>query len=197
MSEAKPELTERELSYHVATVGVAAKHAASEAGGDPAQLRALVAAVKHGSADTPVRNDLKGFTLRSDDLLVTLCLNLHTVAFGFDPRSQLGSLVNQEPETRNQEQARSASRMQAIAVLGFIFTQAEDAWEMLDLATSAESSDEEKKYARRDFNRAAVEFGGSFKVDEIEILMTHLIRLARQHPPADDESPGKAQAPAP
>lgn len=194
MSEAKPELTERELSYHVATAGVAAKHAASEAGGDPAQLRAIVAAVKHGSADTPVRNDLKGFTLRSDDLLVTLCLNLHTVAFGVDPRSQLGSLAEGGAGTP----ARlSADRMQALAVLGFIFTQAEDAWEMLDLATSAESTDDEKKYARRDFNRAAVEFGGSFKEAEIATLLAHLLRLARQHPPVDDEPPGKPAAPAP
>lgn len=197
MSEAKPELTERELSYHVATAGVAAKHAASEAGGDPAQLRALVAAVKHGSADTPVRNDLKGFTLRSDDLLVTLCLNLHTVAFGVDPRAALSGVVNQEPGTKNDEPARSAARMQALAVLGFIFTQAEDAWELLDLATSAESTDDEKKYARRDFNRAAVEFGGSFKEAEITTLLAHLLRLTRQHPPVDDEPPGKPAAPAP
>lgn len=216
MSEAdKPKLTARDLSFHVATAGADAKKIAAEQGGDPAQLRSLVEASRLGStADSlrgcaaPVRLALKGFALRSDDLLVTLCFNLHMVAFGVDPRSQLSGLVKQsarneagvevaEMTTQLPPEQASAQRMKALAVLGFIFTQAEDAWEILDLATSAESTDDEKKYARRDFNRAALEFGGSFKEAEIETLLAHLLRLARQHPPADEDPPGKQEAPAP
>jgi hypothetical protein len=187
MSEdTKPKITERDLSFHVATAGAAAKDEAATLGGDPTHFRSLVAGARE-SVIPPGKHALKGFPLREDDLLVTLGLNLYHIAFGADAIHQMrgievkeGSLVIAEKSPAN-----TARQMQAIAALGFLFTQAEDAWEMLGT----------RKDARRDFLRAALDFGGSFSETETAVLTAHIARLLRRVPESDG-TPGKQESPA-
>ncbi len=206
----KPELTERALSFHVATAGAAAKDEAAGIGGDPTQLRSLVAASRE--AQPPLitlgisKAVLKNFPLRQDDVIVTLCLNLYEVAFGADPIHQMRGIEVKEKDgtdgqkvsvlfTAEKTPANAAIQMQAIAALGYIFTQAEEAWELLDQATDVALDDDGRKYARRDFIRAALDFGGSFTQDDTAILTQHIAKLLRRVPESDS-TPGKQAGPA-
>lgn len=207
----KTTLTEREVSYHVATAGAEAKVEAAELGGDPAQMRGLVAAARLDAPASAItvgtpKGLLKGAVLRQDDLLVTLCLNLYVAAFGVDPCHQAAGLVVKEKQSEQGEMLRLLShmpetpenmalKMRAIAALGFIFTQAEDAWELLDQATEVNLDEEGRKIARRDFIRAALEFGGSFTQAETTLLLQHVARLMKRVPDTDTE-PGKQAGPA-
>lgn len=208
----KPTLTERDLSFHVATAGAAAKSEAAELGGDPAHLRSLVPAARdEASRMITVGNPkgmLKSFPLRQDDLIVTLCLNLYSVAFGTDVIHQMRGLEVKEKEGEGglkvqavfhveKTPANEARQMQAIAALGYIFTQAEDAWELLDQATDMSLEDNGRKEARRDFLRAALDFGGSFNQADTEILTQHVAKLLRRVPESEAGTPpGKQAGPA-
>lgn len=192
----KPTLTERDLSFHVATAGAEAKDEAATLGGDPTHFRSLVAGARE-SVIPAGKHALKGFPLREDDLLVTLGLNLYHIAFGADAIHQMrgievkeGSLVIAEKSPAN-----TARQMQAIAALGFLFTQAEDAWEMLDTATDNSLDESTRKDARRDFLRAALDFGGTFTEAETAVLTAHIARLLRRVPESDG-TPGKQESPA-
>lgn len=209
--ESKPELTERALSFHVASAGAVAKDEAAGIGGDPTHLRSLVAGSKEEAAPRMItvgnpRGMLKNFPLRQDDLIVTLCLNLYNVAFGTDAIHQMRGLEVKEKESTDGRKvqaifhvektpANEALQMQAIAALGYIFTQAEDAWELLDQATDVTLDETERKDARRDFIRAALDFGGSFSQDDTGILTHHIAKLLRRVPESET-TPGKQAGPA-
>lgn len=201
----KPTLTERDLSFHVATAGAAAKDEAATLGGDPTHFRSLVAGARE-SVIPPGKHALKGFPLREDDLLITLGLNLYHIAFGADAIHQMrGIEVIEKESTEGQKisalviaeksPANTARQMQAIAALGFLFTQAEDAWEMLDTATDTSLDESTRKDARRDFLRAALDFGGTFTEAETAVLTAHIARLLRRVPESDSP-PGKQESPA-
>ncbi len=211
MSE-RPEMTERDLSYHVATAGVAAKGEAAEIGGDPAHLRSLVAAAAQEEGSAPkvivIGNPsamLGKYPLRQDDLLVTLCLNLYQMAFGADLLHQaLGLIVCEKEDTSSGQKIQTlvkgpqapettAAMMQAIASLGYIFTQADTAWELLDQATDRDEDERRRKVARSDFLRAALDFGGRFNQQQTDTLLAHVSKLMRRAPAADL---GKPDAPA-
>lgn len=207
----KPTLSERDLSFNTALAGAKAKDEAAELGGDPAHMRSLVAAARDGSAlatATPGSKGalLMGFPLRQDDLLVTLCLNLYKSAFGADPSHQIAGMTVLEKTSTDGKTVLAlvssgntpeteAVKMQAIAALAFIFTQAEDAWELLDLANDPSLDEDERKGVRRDFIRAALEFGGSFTQADTDALITHVARLMRRTPDAEG-GPGKQERPA-
>lgn len=207
----KPTLTERDLSFHVAAAGAVAKAEAAELGGEPAQLRGLVAAARlddAASVNAPcaAKGTLKGLPLRQDDLIVTLCLNLYNAAFGADLCHQAAGCEVREKQAENGEILRSvvavlptpanmALKMQAIAALGYIFTQAEDAWELLDQATDVALDDDGRKDARREFIRSSLEFAGSFTQEETTALLLHVSKLMRRVSEADD-TPGKQAGPA-
>lgn len=178
-----PTITAREISYREALAGIAARESAQAAGIDPAALRALVHAAETPPPPPPssfvIRHSsfLKGLPLRDDDLLVTLCFGLHARAFGADPRSLWA-----HDET--------ATRMEAIAVLGYLFTQAEDAFTLLDQAVNGPEGQREE--AKTAFRRTAITWASDFTGSEIETLTRHLLKLAGFTPAADEEA-----APAP
>lgn len=209
---AKPELTARDLSFDVAVRGASAKQTAAAMGGDPSHLRSLIAASRDGvdpkviTVGRPIPM-VRGQILRQDDLLVTLCLNLYHSVFGDDARCQVAGVevaakrdvdgrTIQAIVTVPDSPAKEAVRMQAIAALGFIFTQAEDAWELLDQAADQELDAAARKSASRDFTRAALEFAGPFLQAETDTLMAHLVHLSRRISATDDTS-GKQASPAP
>lgn len=173
--DSRPPITARQLSWHQAQAGIEAREAAQAAGGDRRQLRALIHAAE-SEAGTPARHapTLKGLPLRSDDLLVTLCLGLHAQAFGHDPRSHWAH-------------DDTALRMRSIATLGFLFTQAEEAFRLLDEATDADASEEGRKAARRAFRDTVTEWAADFGPTEIATLTRHLLHLAGFTPAAEDE----------
>lgn len=184
-----PTITAREVSYHEALAGIAAREAAQASGGDAAALRSLV----HAASASPTPGSLrpapclKGLPLRDDDLLVTLCFGLHAQAFGSDPRSQWAH-------------ERTDIRMEAIAVLGYLFTQAEDAFTLLDQAVNGPQ--DQRDAFKQTFRRAAiVDFGASFTAAEIETLTNHLLKLAGLTPAEDEEAAptpaGEPQTPPP
>lgn len=182
-----PEITARDLSYHEARAGIAARDAAADLGGSPAQVRALVAAASHvsPSPSLPVSQSpsLAGKPLRRDDLLVTLCLNLHAKAFGRDPRAMLAG--------------DGTDRMQAIASLAFIFTDADRAFDLLDRAVDPDYAKEDQATARLSFRRKAIAFAAAFGPAEIETLTRYLVSLSRLNEPADDtaeDAPGEPEA---
>lgn len=201
MSE-KPTLTARDLSYNVATAGAAAKAEAEQMGGDPAHLRSLVAAARDGTSATGSVK-IKGAALRQDDLLVTLCLSLYQSVFGEDLTHQAAGL---KVKTIQDDQWRSiqsitpmedpAAKMMALASLALIFTQGEDAWDLLDLASDAEAEPETKKARKREFHRAALEVGGDLGQADIDALANHIAALMRRRPGSVEDGPGKAEGPA-
>lgn len=212
MSDApKPQLTERDLSYHVALAGAEAKDEAADLGGDAAQLRGLVAAARLEPAPNVVtagngKGMLKGMPLRQDDLLVTLCLNLYTAIFGADPCHQVAGFEVKEAQGTHGETFRTmvhvaktpeneAAKMQAIAALGYIFTQPEDAWELLDLAKDNTVEADVRRDAKRDFCRASLDFAGSFTQSETDTLIAHVAKLMRRVPESE-YTPGKQGGPA-
>jgi len=185
LDTSKPVLTEREASYHEARAGIAAREAAASSGGDPAALRSLVSAAALDAVVTASRcgqRTLCGCPLRADDLLVTLCLGLYAQVFGADPRTQLAK-------------GEGAARLEAIAVLAFIFAQAEQAWDLLDRAADATSTADVRAGWARDFRREALAFAGGFGEPEITALGEHLVELARGTSQTEDE-PGNAPRPA-
>lgn len=171
-----PTITEREISYHEALAGIEAREAAQSQGGDAAALRALVHAASASPTPGTLRPApcLKGLPLRDDDLLVTLCFGLHAQAFGADPRSQWAH-------------ERTDIRMEAIAVLGYLFTHAEDAFTLLDQAVNGPQ--DQRETFKQTFRRAAiVDFGASFTAAEIETLTKHLLKLAGFSQAEDEEA---------
>jgi len=197
----KPTLTARDLSYNVATAGAAAKAEAEQMGGDPAHLRSLVAAARDGGPATG-NVKIKGVALRQDDLLVTLCLSLYQSVFGEDLTHQaagLKVLTKQDAEGREIQSVvplnEPAAKMMALASLALIFTQAEDAWDLLDLAADAEAEPETRKARKREFHRAALEVGGDLGQAEIDALANHIATLMRRRPGSVEDGPGKAAGP--
>lgn len=174
-TDSRPPITARELSWHQAQAGIEAREAAQAAGGDRRQLRALIHAAE-SEAGTPARHapTLKGLPLRSDDLLVTLCLGLHAQAFGHDPRSHWAH-------------DDTALRMRSIATLGFLFTHAVEAYQLLDDATDADATEDQRKSARFAFRDAVTEWAADFGPAEIATLTRHLLHLAGFTPAAEDE----------
>lgn len=171
----RPPITERDISWHQAAAGIAAREAAQAAGGDRRQLRALIHAAQATKNEEPnTRNFLKGLPLRSDDLLVTLCLGLHAQAFGHDPRSHWAH-------------DDTALRMRSIATLGFLFTHAVEAYQLLDDATDADATEDQRKSARFAFRDAVTEWAADFGPAEIATLTRHLLHLAGFTPAAEDE----------
>jgi hypothetical protein len=193
-AENLPPITERELSYHEALAGAKARETAASSGGDPAALRAVVAAASatsHVSLLTSHAPQVSGFPLREDDLLVTLACLHYAKAFGADPRTQLARthLAELTPELE-------AQRITALAALGFIFTQPDAAWDILDRAVDAETSDEDRSGWRRDFRRASMEFAGTFTPADVDTLAAHLVRLARRQRGLAEDDAGNAPRPA-
>jgi len=181
-----PPITPREVSYHEALAGIEARESAQAAGGDAAALRALVHAAEAASPSLPVSQSqslLKGLPLRSDDLLVTLCFGLHARAFGTDPRAQWAA-------------DDTATRMEAIAILGYLFTQAPDAFTLLDQAVHG--PEDQRETFKTCFRRAAIEWAGTFLESEIQILTRHLLKLAGFAPAEEEAAPPAAgEPPAP
>lgn len=180
--DSRPPITARELSYHQALAGIAAREAAQATGGDRRQLRALIHAAEGTENREPrTENRLKGLPLRQDDLLVTLCFGLHAQAFGHDPRAHWAH-------------DDAALRMRSIATLGFLFTRAEEAYKLLDHATDADASEDMRKSARYAFRDTVAAFAADFHAAEIQILTTHLLTLAGFTPAAEDEEAAPAPA---
>ena len=184
-----PPITAREVSYHEALAGIEAREAAQASGGDAAALRALVHAAETTSPPSsfgiPHSSFLKGLPLRSDDLLVTLCFGLHARAFGTDPRAQWAA-------------DETATRMEAIAVLGYLFTQAGDAFTLLDQAVHG--PEDQRETFKTCFRRAAIEWAATFTGEDIAVLTRHLLKLAGFAPAEEEAAPpaaGEPQAPPP
>lgn len=181
----KPAISGRDVSYHETQAGIAARDAAADSGGDPAQIRALVGAaaaedgpkVRMITVGSPM---LKKLPLRGDDLLVALCLMLYSKVFGADPRQQLALSTDEE----------GIQRYQAIAALALIYTQPDTAYDLLDHAADADISKEDAAGWARDFRREALSFAGDFGPREVEIIGNHVIALARRQSAAED-TPGK------
>ena len=175
-----PPITAREVSYHEALAGIAAREAAQASGGDAAALRALVHAAETTSPSLPVSKSpslLKGLPLRNDDLLVTLCFGLHARAFGTDPRAQWAA-------------DDTATRMEAIAVLGYLFTQAGDAFTLLDQAVNG--PEDQREAFKTTFRRAAIEWAATFTGEDIAVLTRHLLKLAGFAPAEEEAAPPTA-----
>ena len=201
----KPPLSQRDLSYNVALAGAAAKDEAAELGGDPAQLAGLIAAAQAQSpCITPGARGLKGFPLRHADVLVTICLNLYQIVFGADATHQLsGQRIVEETDTAGKTiQAMfpmppgpetEVAKMEALAALALIFTQAEDAYELLRLAVDSGSDETQRADVKRDFLRTALDFAGAFTQAETEILIAHITQLIRRSTASE---PGKQTSPA-
>jgi hypothetical protein len=191
MSTTKPPITEKDASLAQAQAGLRAKEAARNAPGGRQQVRALVhasTAAETENREPRTANRLFGYDLRTDDLLVTLCLTTYAEVFGTDPRLQIG-----DPKPRQ--------RMLGLAVCGFLFTRPEEAWQILDAASDEDAAPEDRRLAKEEFRREAVALSGSMQKDEIEILTRHLLKLAgMQEPPAPDtdtpDAPGNAPSPA-
>ena len=175
-ADPRPTLTARELSYHEALAGIAAREAAQTSGGPRHAIRALIhtADSAPSSFAIPHSSFLKGLPLRSDDLLVTLCLGLHAEAFGTDPRAEWAH-------------EKTATRMRAIAALAFIFTMPGRAYTLLDEATDPAESEQQREEARRAYRNEVTGFAADFGPGEIETLTRHLLKLAGFHPMADPE----------
>lgn len=182
-SDPRPPITERDISWHQALAGIAAREAAQAAGGSLHQLRALIHTAEGGIAFPPTSGPslqpsstpcLKGFPLRDDDLLVTLCFGLHARAFGHDPRAHWAD-------------EDTARRMTAIATLGFLFTRTKQAWDLLDQATDPDATEDQQKTARRAFRLIVTEFAAEFTAQDIATLTTHLLTLAGFTPAAEDQ----------
>lgn len=187
-SALKPTITARDLSYHEAKAGIAAREEAAKSGGDPAQVRSLAQAAIAQDNDKPLvvvgkkQHTLGGLPLRRDDLLVTLCLMLYKSVFGEDPRVQL---------SQEADPAEGSVRMRAIAALAFIFAKPEEAYDMLDYAADKELPKEDAAGWARDFRRASLKFAGHFCTAEIMTLTQHILDVARTQPPAEEGGPGK------
>jgi len=184
MSAQLPPITERDLSFHEAQAGIAAREAAAAAGGDVTQLRALVGAAQ--AADTGTATGapkLKGHALRGDDLLVSLCFMLYAKVFGEDPRTQVAAGMD-EP---------TIPSLKAIAALALIFTQTDTAYDLLDRAADVELSKDDAAGWARDFTRSAADFAGDFGPAEIGLIGRHIVTLARRVSAGEDE-PGKSAA---
>lgn len=184
-SDTRPEISRRDLSYHLAEAGIAAREEAMKSGGEPAQIRALVAAAnaEEPPAVRPGPRMLRGRMLRQDDLLVSLCLGLYAKAFDSDPRVRLAG-------------ADPVESLTALAELVLIFTQAETAWDLLDHATDMALEDEDRQSWGRNFRRAAVEFAGNLTTSELATFNEHLAALNRHRAPVvEDETPGKPPLP--
>jgi hypothetical protein len=175
-ADPRPTLTARDLSYHEALAGIAAREAAQTSGGPRHAIRALIhtADSAPSSFAIPHSSFLKGLPLRSDDLLVTLCLGLHAEAFGTDPRAEWAH-------------EKTATRMRAIAALAFLFTTPGRAYTLLDEATDTAASEEQRQDARRAYRDEVTAFAADFGPGEIETLTRHLLKLAGFHPMADPE----------
>jgi len=173
-----PPITEREISFHEALAGIDAREKAQVSGGPRHALRALVHAAETFNVERSTLNvqssTLKGLPLRSDDLLVTLCLGLHAEAFGTDPRAEWAH-------------ESTATRMRAIAALAFLFTTPGRAYTLLDAATDPAASEEQRQAARRAYRNEVTAFAADFGPGEIETLTRHLLKLAGFHPQADAE----------
>lgn len=171
----RPPLSARDLSWYEAQAGIAARESAAQAGGSPEQVRALVHAgvTQAASLSAPGARTLGGLPLQPDNLLVTLCLNLYAQAHGSDPRAML---------------AEKGSRMQALAVLAYLFTQPAAAFEFLDAATDATLSDEARAAAKRGLRHAAITFAADFGPEDLDTLTNHLLRLAGHQPATEDDN---------
>jgi hypothetical protein len=194
-SQDRPQITERDLDYNVAIAGAEAKDAAAQQGGDPAALRSLVGAAKAEETTVPhgrVQPAFRGQLLRQDDLAVTMCLDLHGRVFGVDLRQHVAAFM--AAAGKGQPDANSAESMQALADLAFIFCHALEAWEELDIASDPDADDDDRRYAKKQFRRRALEFAGGAGEDDIAALCLHLARLARRVPASDEEGNGAAPA---
>jgi hypothetical protein len=188
-----PSITPRDLSYHEAQAGIAAREAAAAAGGDPSQLRALVGAAQAEEAGRPMialgnagLRFLKNLPLRGDDLLVSLCFLLHAKVFGADPRQQLAIAAGGK-ETVDQ----GILQRRAIAALALIFTQPDTAYDLLDRAADPDVPKDDAAGWARDFQRSSIEFAGTFTAAEIQTLGEHVIEQARRQGSAEEGGPGK------
>lgn len=180
----KPAISGRDVSFHETQAGIAARDAAADSGGDPAQLRALVGAARSQQADSPTPKpgplSLKGIPLQEDNLIVTMCFMLYKAVFGTDPRQQLAAAAEDE----------GILRMQAIAALALILTKPDTAYDLLDHAADKEISKEDAAGWARDFRREALDFAGRFGTAEIVLLTKHLVNMASRQG-AQEEEPGK------
>ena len=189
----RPVLTERDLSFNIATAGAEAKDAAAKSGGDPADLRSLVGAALSQSAPllavaSSKQPLFRGLPLREDDLLVTICLSLYEQLFGSSLMARVGEYM--EVLAAGNDGVNEPAHLEAMAACGYIFTMPEEAWDMLDQAADKTLPEAQRSDALRDFRRSAMDVGGRAGQADLLALCHHLARLARRIPPA-----GNAAAP--